>query len=346
MIKWLRENRQWVFSGIGILVISLVLDSVSQGYISRWFTGPDIVLKVDFTEENLPEDFDEWLKLYSMRSRDRENLIDVIDLALETENIKLSTEIGLEYIQEIIQDPVTIRISEMLYSGNFYIDFDNFHITLINQSNRPIENLVMRVDGVRKIWGEKIDGTFITQKDSNQIKENFEFGNSHLVLPELPVIPPNSSIEIMLYGDIDPNAKIQLESSDNSLEFRHVIKKKIEVEDNFISRLFLIDKSEAIFLLISFSGLMICVANLIKIKLDFRWKYKKLYLMARDLASSRYFDLAMILFRAAEKSAKTGSSDLPTKHRIAKDQELFSKSESHHAEFRALFELEDSISSK
>jgi hypothetical protein len=82
-------------------------------------------------------------------------------------------------------------------------------IDLVNQTNRVIPGVRLRLDGAYPVWGVFLEAAFLTDKEivTWHQSASFEDRGPTIVLPELPPIPPNSAMNIIAYGYLD-NAKV------------------------------------------------------------------------------------------------------------------------------------------
>jgi len=115
--------------------------------------------------------------------------------------------------------------------GEDLFEFDKVRVEVINQSENVITGLRLRFDDVYNFCGFDISGTFFRKPEIDKYKESFgEIGKGRsIVLPELPAIPPDSSIEITLYGSL-----AVLKTSITTTGYSYLIENIVEVEDSLL----------------------------------------------------------------------------------------------------------------
>ena len=78
-------------------------------------------------------------------------------------------------------------------------------LTATNQAKHSVSGTRLHVTGLKgRLWNVYALGTFLTKEEAKvfaqQVKSASGVGNSNLVLPELPPLPPQNSLTIYLLG--------------------------------------------------------------------------------------------------------------------------------------------------
>lgn len=295
MWNWIQENSPALKGIAAILIILTTLSAIPIGIVK--LLRPDIIVRVNNDKSTIPSDL---IKFNEDISRLFEWDID------EFQKIKE----GNKKLAAILDNPVLKRLN------NPNVTFDKARIEIINQSSNVISGLRIRVDRVFSLWGFDIKGTFLQETEAEKYMSEFkdELKDHSVVFPELPSLPPNSSIIISLFGNLE-----LLEPTIMSAGHSYSLINIVEAEDGI-----LIDFSnnplKYIFLFIAIIPIILLVLGFIWTRVRKRvikneTKYI-FYNKACDLANAGKSDEAMLVLKLAIEAGYVN------RQHILKDEDL------------------------
>lgn len=207
--EWIQENST-ALQGVAALVVVIGALIAIQSYVSKAIR-PDVVIRLNIDVSTVPPDLIDF-------NKDVSRLFNL--KGYEFEELKGSKRL----LADLLNNPVAKRLDTW---GN---PFDKARIEIINQSEDVISGLRLRLDNVFNYWGFEISGTYLEPAEAAKFKDLFseDVSNKTIIFPELPTMPPNSSLEIIIYGDID-----SLNPSITAVGQSYIIKNVVEVEDGF-----------------------------------------------------------------------------------------------------------------
>ncbi len=203
--EWLGANSKALG---GLAAVTVIITAVVTGtpYLVRQL-GPDIVVRTNLDRMDLPAELAAWLREMSRVA----NLRDLSQIRA------LDEELAGSLSNPIIQN---------LYRN---VPEDRLQLEIENQSDGVVSGLFLRLDGVYGLFDVRVNGTFLREAQAEQLSTAITGGyrDKTLVLPELPPLPPESTLQVTLYGTLIGNQPI-VSSAIHSYEIKEII----EVEDN------------------------------------------------------------------------------------------------------------------
>ncbi|WP_264323911.1 TPR end-of-group domain-containing protein [Romeriopsis navalis] len=189
------ENREWVFSGIGVAIVLAFIPTLISGFSKiPSMLVPDVIVRVQVVENTLPPDIAEWFKKIPAANRDAE-------LLYKTKGIS-NRETRKD---ALVGDALKPLISPIAKKLDFYYNkgFKKYIVELENQSNKPVSDAKLRLDNVYALWSADAEGTFLSPDARLQLISQIEKGHSNdsIVLSKLPTLPAKSDLKLVLYAD-------------------------------------------------------------------------------------------------------------------------------------------------
>ncbi|ESA39130.1 hypothetical protein N836_28810 [Leptolyngbya sp. Heron Island J] len=357
--------------GIAALLAILTIGPTLIFPIYRRVTRPAIVVKIDVAGDARPPDIREWMSNVSGRRffstpeylddsaevinalteklDDLPNLSNEERVALKRQLVFLEKSLSgfreeyelLTGLDNGISVEKLIEASLLFQRGQL----GKLHIEILNQSNQTASDLSLRVSRLGYLWSSTITGTFITPEQSKKLNEtlkaNYQDKENYLVLPKVPEIPPNSSLEITLYGDIEIALQlapeVQVESENNSL----VLKQRVKLDEGLIVR-WLLEPWRfygllGTIMLVMFWPIFFIISSQLS---DSAYRYrrgKRFYFAAQYLAKMKRYEEAISVFEVAKTF---GNFHFSNESQIREDQKLFP--EDQQEEFLQVFSLKQS----
>jgi len=207
---WVQENSA-ALQGIAAIVFIIGVFITIPSFVTKALR-PDLVVRVNIDDSTIPPDMIQFNKDVSHLLNWDADTFQVI----KEQNKKLA---------DILDDPVLKRLDTPS------LEFDKARVEVINQSNSVISGLRIRFDNVFSLWGVDISGTFLGETEVDRFKAVLKDGikGNSIILPELPTIPPNSSIEIILFGNLD-----LLKPTITTVGHSFSVTEIVEVENGFL----------------------------------------------------------------------------------------------------------------
>ncbi len=183
-----------------ILVVSALLAMPS--FVGKLFR-PDVLLRYRAVETTIPRDLSEWLNQIHREVSWRPSL------DLGEENADLA---------EILSNPVSKKL------GDVGANVEKLVLELTNQSDAAVSGAKLRVEGVLQLWGADAKGTFLTTPESTNLLDAVAKGysNDSVILSSLPTLPPDASLEVVLYGTINKHSEPTLNIVGHTSDVRKI----------------------------------------------------------------------------------------------------------------------------
>lgn len=183
------------------------------GLFSRLFR-PDIIVRVKLEKETIPPDLEHWLMEFGRVVRWQENTLRA------KQNVQ-------QELAEIFDHPVAKKLPDPIRE----LDLDRLTLAIVNQSANVASGLRLRLDNVYQLWSAETTGTFLTPKEQVAIRDQIINGyrDRTIIVPSLVPIPPDSSLEISLYGNLE-----SAEPTLNIVGYSVALRKIVEVEDGLL----------------------------------------------------------------------------------------------------------------
>jgi hypothetical protein len=208
LFKWFKSHSDALQGIAALLIIIAAVATLPTLLIS--LTRPDIILRFSLNETTVPDDLRQWLKEF----------VHVFQL---NEKMLIPGENVHQEFASILRNPVVKKIQESMRTPN------QLTVAIINQTSRPTSGLRLRLDNVYTLWGVETEGDFLSPNEQRDIQNRIIEGylDRKVIISSLPDIPPNSSLKILLYGDLEIAVPTL-----NVVGYSMVVRKIIEVEDS------------------------------------------------------------------------------------------------------------------
>jgi hypothetical protein len=109
-------------------------------------------------------------------------------------------------VENGLRQPTPDSVAQaLLYVRNFLSATESFvAITLRNTTDHALEDVNVRIRGVRNLTGISFRAELLTSSERDALMQKLQYdeGSHLLVLPQIPSLQGHSSIEIFLWGDI------------------------------------------------------------------------------------------------------------------------------------------------
>jgi len=184
--KWLAENSSQL-QGLAAAVGILLALTAGPIFFLKWLQ-PNLMIKITPDSPAMPPPLVEWI---NDATRSLERLPDTN----EGESDPFQSLRGLQVTGPL--DPIRRGRWRLAEPGRLRVD-------VINQADRVIPGVRLRLDRGYPVWGVTLNASFLTMEEISDWQKGLSAtdSDSSLVLPELPPIPPQSVITIMMYGDV------------------------------------------------------------------------------------------------------------------------------------------------
>jgi hypothetical protein len=185
---------------------------------------PDVLIRFDIEESTIPKDLQEFAS-ETARSFLVAQSPPVSSAAI---NAKSSAN---AYTEEFL-GKVSRRAGKI----------DMARIEVVNQTNESIGDLFIRLDNVFSLWGIEASGSFLSQADAeaftaklapilNDSSIRIMQKDTSVKLPKLPSLPPGSSMELTVYGNLEYLKPVVTTGRSSA------IREVVEVEDGSLIQL-------------------------------------------------------------------------------------------------------------
>lgn len=341
--------------------------------IYRHATRPTIIVRTDLSEDTRPLDIIDWMSNVSNQARFFrgpqyfDNSAEAMNALNELKNISNEERAALKRQLVILDQSLSnlreeyellagadsgITIDKLDEKSGFFRQggLDKLQIEILNQSNKTVNDLSLRISSLNELWASTITGTFITPEETQKLEAaleaNFQDQENYLALPKVPEIPPNSSLEITLYGDMSivqgRGPEIKVESETNKVD----LKQRVKLDNGRIVRLLLEPWRFYALLWLALGSTAMLIGGIITSRLsDHAYQQyqqgKKLYFAAQYLAKMNRYQEAISVFEAARTF---GNFHFSNESQIREDQKLFP--EDQQEEFLKVFSLRQSKEEK
>jgi hypothetical protein len=210
--EWLSSNTA-ALGGLASIIVILGALVVIPGYLNRFFSA-DLIFRVNHDQTTLPPDLKEWLSEIGHTVWLNKKLLS------SDENIN-------QELAAFLHNPVVKKLQKF----ELRRDFDRLTLAIVNQSTNVVSGLRLRLDRVSHLWGVEITGTFIAPNEQASIRNQIIDGykDQTIIVPSLPPIPKNSSLEISLYGSLE-FSEPTLNVIGSSMTLRNVV----EIDEGWI----------------------------------------------------------------------------------------------------------------
>ena len=168
--KWAQENSVGL-QGLAALVF--IIGAVVAIPAVLWHSvQSDIVVRLNIDEDSLPSEIKEWLR-------------DASRLLIQMEEVE-----GMSDWERGRLSGVPTNVSKKLSEG--YNEFDKAKLDIVNQSNRVLTGIRLRLDRVYRPWQARASAPFLSNEElqSFNTKLNSSYRGNSIVFPELPALPP------------------------------------------------------------------------------------------------------------------------------------------------------------
>ena len=217
IFKWLADHA----AALGaIAAITVIVSSLfwGWGYIQSQFRS-DLSVYVDYSESTVPGKMISELNdlVWALRFDHESKLDNNLD---ETAPSRL----------QAIRDYLTPTLTRSEDYGSYSID--KLKITINNNTNVVISGIKLRVNGVSDVYALDITGDFLREAERVKFtsQENLVELDSSSTFPDLPTLPPESSMTVVVYGDIY-NSRDPIQLSANSASYSIV--KTVKTTEGF-----------------------------------------------------------------------------------------------------------------
>jgi hypothetical protein len=222
--NWLRSN------SVQIGTIAAIIAAASGAWphlihATKWARPPDLLVKFNVEKSTVPPDYRKFAE----------------NSALFFLFEKQTPELRSKVVNIFDGQPDESFLEKVRYRAN---NIDKAQINITNQSSKEISGVKIRLDNVFALWNAEINGSFLDKAEiellrkklSHSISGNANIGSvldsSSVVFPEFPALPPGSSIELTIFGDLSL-AKPVIVANGQSSEIKEIV----EVEDSSIVQL-------------------------------------------------------------------------------------------------------------
>ena len=196
--KWLKRNTA------ALTLVLLLLTSIKP-WLCFW--GPDLLVTVEVAESTLPPDLLDWMQdliravnlSETIREIERNRAIERAVPAKGGSIPSAGTALG-----ELGSSPNAMRLQEM-------DEINKVALKLTNLTDRNLKSVRLklkpRYGGGNDLFWIDIEGDYLTPKELDSFLQEIDWHQKHgVVLPPLPDIPANATLEITYYGPIGVDA--------------------------------------------------------------------------------------------------------------------------------------------
>ena len=205
-LAWLRKNSDIIKALASLIFIFGALTGIPT-LLYKWMK-PDIVITFSVQNSTMPPALKKWIeetaenikRLPPLETRDW--FIESKDPGLFALLQKLETDPYRSFRD--LQKTGPLESEQRNYSGKA-LEPGSVTINIVNQTDRVIPNVRLRLDQVYPTWGVYLEAKFLTENEISNWQKSFSLVKSGptVVFPDLPPLPPNSSINIIIYGSVD-----------------------------------------------------------------------------------------------------------------------------------------------
>jgi hypothetical protein len=215
---WLTRNSDQLKALAALTVIIGGLAGIPI-MLYKWMQ-PDLVITFTVQNSTMPPALKKWIEEATKSIKELPPLEPKTDSNFSSNYLlmKLNNPALLELLQKPQTDPYRFfrnlqktgpLESERNAAQWRILETGRIRIDLVNQTDRVIPNVRLRLDQVYPMWGVYLEAKFLTENEITRWQKSFSSTNAgpSVVFPELPPLPPNSSINIVIYGYVD-NANV------------------------------------------------------------------------------------------------------------------------------------------
>lgn len=204
---------------------------------------PDLVLRIDRDQSTLPPDVKAWAESAAIRLGVFAEEFGTTTITPEEEELLR----GVDTLLGLSKQETAQRLQ------NWTGDFEALRLQIRNQTNRTLAGVRVRVDNANHLWSVELQGNFITNREIEVFLKNLARGEirSGLVLPELPPLPAESVLDLILYLDTARFAEAHISAQHVSTDIEEVIR----LEDSWLVTLY--REPWLLLMLLSLMGLII-----------------------------------------------------------------------------------------
>ncbi|MCG8094134.1 MAG: hypothetical protein JAZ17_11005 [Candidatus Thiodiazotropha endolucinida] len=180
--NWLRENSA-ALQSVAALAVIISASFAGWSYVNRSYS-PELTVRLNIDESTIPEDLTNFTKeVVLFLEWDKDKLLGAED------NPRIDSILNSSVIKRIQASPLTL---------------DRAHIEVINNSEKIISGVRVRLDNIHSFWGIEVEGTFLDNAEASKFRDSLKdvHTNQSVILPELPPLPPNSSLSLSVFGSI------------------------------------------------------------------------------------------------------------------------------------------------
>lgn len=209
---WLKKNSEQLQALASVVAILGALAAIPY-FASKWLE-PDLAVTVARDEVTTPPALKDWIRDVSFELKSLP----------EPEAGKPDPYLSLRKLQA----------SGPLKPGRFETfrtdELSRIRIDVTNQTNRVMPGVRLRLDPAWPVWGIILQATFLTPDEITRWHKSLpaERSEASLVLPELPPLPPRSSVSLVAYGDV-ATAEVAIAVPGSSFN----LVRTVEVEDKW-----------------------------------------------------------------------------------------------------------------
>jgi hypothetical protein len=211
---WLRDKSA-ILQAIAATIFILLMLAAVPAYLKR-LLRPELILQVDEEWGTSPPDLYEWADRTGRWIRFASSTYSDYDLGsvpwskiegcpVSSHDSSLAFRIGVIHhrweelwsnVRESDSSPVAERLRRYSARGLGVLKLE-----LRNESDHAIPGIRLRVDHVYNLWDVQIAGDFLTEQETNRLRQQVgSLQADSLVLPELPTLPANAGLSIAIYG--------------------------------------------------------------------------------------------------------------------------------------------------
>lgn len=212
--RWLAQNSSALQGAAAVLV--LISAFVAAPAVIWRSLKPDLVIEVDPDQGTVPPELLEWVR--DVQSELVEALEDLPKVKKES----------WQKLRDLTASMSNERLAALYGVGD---TIARLRLEVRNQTDRVISGVRISLDHIYRIWSISAKGTFLTNEETQNFigKVKPARSTSRLVLPELPPLPPRSSLEVILYGSVE-NADVEVSAQGATTKVERIV----EVENTWL----------------------------------------------------------------------------------------------------------------
>jgi len=197
--NWITKNSD-ALQGAAAVIVTLSALVALPIWLGR-FAGSDARVVVDSDPGTMPQDLSDW-------SDDAARVLDPDGFDLSKTGLKAWR---LDQMRSLMSSPTAQGLRDPRVNPR---RIGRLSLQVQNQSPTTISGVRIRLDEISNVWDVSINGTFIEDKVAREFRDRIGpvHGLQSLVLPELPPIPPESILNVLVYGDMEfarPSISVQ-----------------------------------------------------------------------------------------------------------------------------------------